>query len=201
MSTCRRRWAQGCLALCENRIDASLPDFARAHELLESTNHLTNHVVMSALSLVSAHILAGDPAAALEILDSRDWSASVWDSSPIIRAIALIDLDRASEAADLVVGFGYEALRGRLSRMANDALVGFAALAIKRGEDDHAWSLLQQAASPKTPFTIGLSEGLGDRVGRGEELREIHRGRQKPLKDLDASDHLRAELDRIRLTR
>jgi len=194
-------WAQGCIALYENRVEDSLPDFRRAYELLEPSGQYTNHVVMAGLALASAHVLTGDPARALELIDSREWSASIWDSSPIVKAIALIDLDRSAEAADLVVGFGYSALRGRLRRMANDALVGFAALAIKRGEDEHAWQLLQQAASPKTPFTIGLSEGLGDRVGRGEELRAIHRDREQPLTELDATDYLQAELDRIRLAR
>ena len=82
--------------------------------------------------------------------------------------------------------------------MANDALVGLATLAINRGEDDHAWSLLRQAVSPRTPFTIALAEGLADRIGRGEELRRLHRERELPLLLLDASDALRAELDRMR---
>jgi hypothetical protein len=156
---------------------------------------------MTGLSLASVHILTGDPAGALELVESGEWSSSVWDSSPIVRAIALIDLDRSAEAADLVVGFGYSALLGRLSRMANDALVGLAALAIHRGEADHAWTLLREAASPKTPFTIGLAEGLAGRIDRGPELRAVHRERQQPLKELDATDHLRAELDRIRTMR
>lgn len=194
-------WARGCLALYEDRVDDSLPDFRRAFELLEETGRHTNHVVMAGLALASAHILTGDPAAALDLVDSREWSSSVWDSSPIVRAIALTDLGRSTEAADLVIGFGYDALLGRLSRKANDALVGMAALAIKRSEPAHAWTLLQQAASPKTPFTIGLAEGLADRLGHGDELRAIHRGRERPLSELDASDHLRAELDRIRRMR
>jgi predicted ATPase len=194
-------WASGCLALYENRVDDSLPDFVRAHGLLEATERHTNHLVMAGLALASAHVLAGEPARALEIADSREWSSSVWDSSPIVRALALIDLDRSAEAADLVIGFGYEALRGRLRRMSNDALVGMAALAIRRGESAHAWVLLQQAASPKTPFTIALAEGLADRIGHGDELRVIHRERQQPLTELDASEHLQAELDRIRLIR
>jgi predicted ATPase len=194
-------WASGCLALYENRADASLPDFARAYALLEATERHTNHRVMAGLALASVHILVGHPARALDIVESGEWSSSVWDSSPIVRALALIDLGRANEAADLVIDFGYAALRGRLSRMANDALVGMAALAIKRGEGAHAWVLLRQAASPKTPFTIALAEGLADRVGRGDELRVIHRERRRPLTELDASEHLRAELERIRLVR
>ncbi|MEZ5246254.1 MAG: adenylate/guanylate cyclase domain-containing protein [Acidimicrobiales bacterium] len=194
-------WASGCLALYENRADVSLPEFARASALLEATGRHTNHRVMAGLALASAHILIGDPARALDIVESGEWASSVWDSSPTVRALALVDLGRTPEAAELVIDFGYAALRGRLSRMANDALVGLAALAIKRGEEAHAWVLLQQAASPKTPFTIALAEGLADRLGHGEDLRAIHRDRRRPLTELDASEHLRAELDRIRLVR
>lgn len=194
-------WARACLALYENRPADALPDFDHAYERLLVTGHHTNHVVMTGLALAATHVLTGDPARALELVESKDWSASIWDSSPIVKAIALLDLGRPTEAADLVVGFGYAALRGRLSRMANDALVGLAALAVNRGEDAHAWVLLQHAAAPKTPFTIALAEGLADRVGRGDELRAVHRGRTRPLSELDATDHLRAELDRMRRSR
>lgn len=194
-------WASGCQALYENRIGDARREFERAHALLDSVDGRTNHFMMTGLALASAQILDGEPAVALQTVDSHDWSPSVWDSSPIVRAIALIDLGRATEAADLVVGFGYDALRGRLARMANDALVGFAALAIRRGEAEHAWSLLRQAAAPRTPFTIGLAEGLADRIGHGDELRTIHRGRERPLSELDASADLRVELERIRTNR
>lgn len=194
-------WAEGCLALYENRLEQSLDRFTRAFGLAEATGGETTHVVMTGLALASVQILTGDPAVALETVDRHDWSRSVWDSSPIVRAIALIDLGRSAEAADLIVGFGYSALLGRLNRMSNDALVGLAALAIKRGEHEHGWALLQQAAAPRSPFTIGLAEGLAERIGHGAELRRTHRDREQPLKDLDASDHLRAELDRIRLIR
>ncbi|MEZ5167735.1 MAG: hypothetical protein R2695_15085 [Acidimicrobiales bacterium] len=43
-------------------------------------------------------------------MSRHDWSVSIWDSSPIVEAIALIELGRVGDAADLVVGFGYEAL-------------------------------------------------------------------------------------------
>lgn len=195
------QWASGCLALYENRIGDARARFERAHGLLSSVEGRTNHFMMSGLSLASAEILHGDAAQALDTLGSFDWGLSVWDSSPVVRAVALIDLGRVAEAADLVVGYGYDALRGRLSRMPNDALVGFAALAINRGERDHAWLLLQQAAAPKTPFTIGLAEGLADRIGHGEELRAVHRGRARPLSELDATPALRVELERIRTAR
>ena len=194
-------WAGACLLLYENRVDEALPVFVQAHEALADISQITNHFVMTGLAVASAQILVGDPTAALATAETHDWSSSIWDSSPIVKALALIDLDRANEAADLVVGFGYEALRGRLSRMANDALVGLAALAVHRGELDHVWDLLQKAVVPRTPFTIGLAEGIADRVGHGDDLRTIHRGRLKPLNELDASEHLRRELERIRSSR
>ncbi|MEZ5167734.1 MAG: hypothetical protein R2695_15080 [Acidimicrobiales bacterium] len=42
---------------------------------------------------------------------------------------------------------------------------------------------------------------MADRLGHGTELRQFHRGREQPLKEMDAAPALRAELDRIRLTR
>ena len=198
---CRAGGRRGCLALYENRPADARGFFAEAHALLEPFERRTNHFMMSGLALASAELLDGEPERALDTLDTFDWSLSVWDSSPVIRGVALVELGRMTEAADLVVGYGYDALRGRLARMANDAVVGFAALAIARGEVDHAWMLLQQAAAPRTPFTIGLAEGLADRIGHGEELRAIHRGRDRPLSEMDASPALRVELERIRRAR
>jgi hypothetical protein len=84
-----------------------------------------------------------------------------------------------------------------MHRMSNDAMIGFAALALHRGENEHAWTLMQQAVTPRTPFTIGLVEGLADRIGRGDELRSLHRERTASLADLDAIVHVQAELDRM----
>ena len=64
-------------------------------------------------------------------------------------------------------------------------------------DSDHAWSLLDQAVTPRTPFTIGLSEALADRIGRGAELRSRHRNRTEKLSELDAMTYLQAELDRM----
>ena len=143
----------------------------------------------------------GEPETALATLEVGGWSRSTWDSAPIVTAVALVDLGRATEAADLVIGYGYDALRGRLARMANDALVGLAALALNRGEIEHGWKLLQAAVTPRTPFTIGLAEGLADRIGHGDSLRDMHRSREVPLSELDGSEALGAELDRIRALR
>ncbi len=159
--------------------------------------HEINYTVITGLSLATAQIVANQPDAALGTLDRIDWSRSVWDSSDIIRAVALIDTGLVAEAADLVVGYGRAALRGRLSRQSNDALVGLAAMALHRGESDHAWDLLLQAVTPRTPFTIALAEAIAHRLDRGDELRSIHREREIPLADLDAADHLRTELDRL----
>jgi hypothetical protein len=43
------------------------------------------------------------------------------------------DLERADEATEQALAYSDRALLGRMSRMANDALLGFAALAIDRG--------------------------------------------------------------------
>ncbi len=194
-------WSLACLALYEARFEDALEGFRTAYGFSCSLTRQNNHRVISGLSLASAQILTGDPVGALVTLDGCDWDRSIWNSSPIVRAVALIDVGRPEEAADLVIGYGYDALRGRLARMANDALVGLAALALNRGEVEHAWKLLQQGAAPRTPFTIGLAEGLADRIDYGDSLRHMHRARQIPLSELDASEALSTELDRIRTTR
>ena len=155
------------------------------------------HSVVNGLSYAAAQVLTSEPEAALKTLNLDRWEDSIWDSSAVIRAVALLDLGRASEAAAIIVEFSYEALRGRLSRMPNDALVAWAALSISRGDHDHAWSLLRQAITPRTPFTIGLAEGLAGRIGREGELRRLHRERLIPLDQLDASASLANELTRV----
>ena len=156
---------------------------------------------MSGLTLAASTVMTGDAERAIAILDSCDWSRSVWDSSPVVRAIALVELGRADQAAELVIRFGNQALRGRLARMANDALVGFAALAINRGEHRRAWELLEASSSPRSPFTIVLAEWLAASLGRGDEMRRMHRERQVPLAELDATPALQDELARVRIPR
>ena len=190
-------WSDACLALYEARYEDALKGYHQAFDCHLPFGRECTHSLMSGLSLAASHILVGDPETALETLGRLDWSKSIWDSSQIVRALALIDLGRPDEASDLVVSFGNDALEGRLNRMANDAMVGFAALAINRGEAEHAWQLLLQAVSPRSPFTIGLSEGLADRIGCGGQLRKVHRGRKAPLSEMNAASYLRAELDRV----
>ena len=193
-------WALGCLALYGGEYETARTAFRRGLDLLDRAE-ASSQYVMCGLSLAAAEVMCDDPEAALEVLDSYPWWKSVWDSSPIVRAVALIDLGRVNEAADLVVGFGYDALLGRLARRSNDALVGLAALAIHQAEHEHAWKLLQEGATPRSPFTIGLAEFLAERIGNGPALRHMHRERVVPLRELDAAGPLRAELDRIRSAR
>jgi len=194
---CSALWTSGILKMYAADFTGALPDYEAAHAASLQIGRRTSHVIFSGLSLASAQILTGRPQAAIDTLDSNDWSKSVWDSSPIIRAMALIDLGRVNEAAELIISYGQEALLGRLSRMSNDALLGLAGLALHRGETDHAWSLLEQATVPRSPATIGLAEGLADRLGKGKRLRDMHRNRLVPLATLDASAALQDELSRL----
>jgi len=190
-------WARGAKALYEPRIDAAYDFFRDGFDVAQQAEHRTASTIYTGLGLAVVQLLMGRPADALATIDSYRWSDSRWDSSPIIRGVALIDLGRADEAADAILDFAHESLHGRLRRMSNDALIGLSALALHRGESDHGWLLLQQAITPRTPFTIGLAEGLADRLGKGDELRTTHRSRQVALSELDAIDDLRAELDRL----
>ncbi len=190
-------WARGTLCLYAGDVDGALTHFQTAVAFARSHPHEINYTMVAGLSLATTQIVAGRPLEALQTLDYRDWSRSVWDSSDVLRAIALLDSGRVGEAAELIVDFGHAALRGRLARQSNDALVGLAALALHRGENDHAWQLLQEAVAPRTPFTIAMAEALAARIGHGEELRERHRNRQVPLGELDATEHLATELRRL----
>lgn len=191
-------WSEACLALYQARHHDALRGYSDAFDLLRPLKRVSSHSIVAGLSLAAAQILVGDPESSLATLNEMEDTKTIWDSSQIVRALALIDLGQADQASELVFDFGHEALRGRLNRMANDALVGFAALVLDRGETEHAWQLLKQAVSPRTPFTVGLAEGLADRIGHGAELRAIHRGRETPLIEMNAESHLRAEMHRIR---
>jgi len=190
-------WTRGAHAMYESDIDEAYRCFRRGFDLAREAPQRTVNTIFAGLSLATAQLIMGRPSEALATLDSHNWADSRWDSSPILRAVALIDLDRAPEAVELVFEYANESLLGRLHRMSNDAMIGFAALAIHRGETEHAWALMQQAVTPRTPFTIGLVEGLADRIGRGDELRNLHRKRTAALADLAAIDHVRAELERM----
>lgn len=190
-------WVRGTLHLYDHDVVGALPLFEEGMRNINRVDHRFNYSVVLALSTATAQLIAGRPEDALVTLDSMDFSPSIWDSSELIRAIALIDHGQVSLAADLVVHYGRGALRGRLNRQANDALVGLAALALNRGETDHGWALLQQAVTPRMPFTIALAEALAARVGFGDDLRRRHRERVTPLLELDATDYLRVELDRL----
>ena len=191
------QWTRGAHALYAADFDEAHRCFRKGFDLAREAPQRTVNTIFVGLSLATVQLVTGRPSEALATLDSYNWADSRWDSSAVLRAVALIDLDRSGEATDLVFAYGTESLLGRLPRMSNDAMIGFAALAMHRQEHDHAWTLMQQAITPRTPFTIGLVEGLADRIGRGDELRELHRNRTAPLVDLDAITHVKAELDRM----
>jgi predicted ATPase/class 3 adenylate cyclase len=190
-------WARGAHAIYGQNLDEAYRCFRSGFDLAQEAPQRTVNTIFAGLSLATVQLLLERPSEALATLDSHNWADSRWDSSPILRAVALIDLDRASEATELVFAYATESLLGRMHRMSNDAMLGFAALALHRGENEHAWTLMQQAVTPRTPFTIGLVEGLADRIGRGDELRALHRQRTASLADLDAMVHVQAELDRM----
>lgn len=190
-------WTRGAHAIYGSDLDEAYRCFRAGFDLAAQAPQRTANTIFAGLSLATVQLLRGQPSEALATLDSHNWADSRWDSSPILRAVALIDLDRANEATELVFAYATESLLGRLHRMSNDAMIGFAALALHRGEHDHAWTLMQQAVTPRTPFTIGLVEGLAERIGRGDELRSLHRERTASLADLDAIVYLKTELDRM----
>jgi len=194
ITTC---WTRGAHALYQPNYDEAYRCFRHGFDLAREAPQRTVNTIFCGLSLAAAQLLRSQPSEALATLDSHNWADSRWDSSSVIRAVALLDLDRAHEATELIFSYANESLLGRLQRMSNDAMIGFAALALYRNETDHAWALMQQAVTPRTPFTIGLVEGLAERIGKGDELRTLHRQRTALLADLDAIEHVQAEVDRM----
>ncbi len=189
-------WSRGTLALYDARFDDALPLLEQAYRSARSEDSLTTHGVITGLACASNLVLLNRPKEAIAVLDDGTWE-SVWNTSDIVRALALLTLGERSDAAELIVNFGKQAVLGRLSRMSNDALVGLAALAINRNEPERAWDLLLQAMTPRTPASIALAEGLADQIGRGEELRGLHRNRLVSLATLDATKALTEELARL----
>ncbi len=189
-------WSRGTLALYDARFEDALPLLEEAYRSARSEDSFTTHGVIAGLACASNLVLLNRPKEAIAVLDDGTWE-SVWDASDIVRALALLGLGEGSDAAELIISFGKRAVLGRLSRMPNDALVGLAALAINRNERERAWELLLQAMTPRTPASIALAEGLADQIGRGAELRGLHRNRLVSLATLDATDALTQELDRL----
>ena len=73
-------WAVGCLALYNGEFDGARVAFQHAHNLLEHAGPPSGQKVMSGLSLAAAEVMVDRPEAAIELLDSFEWSKSVWDS-------------------------------------------------------------------------------------------------------------------------
>jgi predicted ATPase/class 3 adenylate cyclase len=191
-------WARGSHSLYDGDYESARSLFGETFDYAQQLGVRNTHFYIAGLSYAATQFLTGRARDALATLDDEDWSESVWDSSAVIRAVCLLDLDRAPEAAEEIVRFSYEARRGRLSRMANDALVAWAALAVHQGENERAWDLFQQAITPRTPLTIGLAEGLASRIGKSADLRRLHRERLVPLGQLDATESLSNEILRIK---
>lgn len=189
-------WAQGVGALYSERFTDGLPLLEASYAAAQESDSPNTLSVIAGLACAANLVMLDRAQDAIDVLDSGRWE-SVWDSSPIIRACALVSLGRVSEAAELVVGYGHNALLGRLARQSNDALVGLATLAHSRGEDQRAWKLLVQAVTPRTPATMCLAEHLADVLGHGPDLRDLHRNRVVPVGNLDASGALRDELRRL----
>lgn len=194
-------WAQGMLALYRPDLEAAYEFLSKSFAQVRDSHHRTSISLYAGLSLATVQIVSGRALDAIVTLESFDASNSRWDTSPLLLGIASVKIGKVNEGADLIVSFAHKAIRGPLPRLANDALVGLALLAQQRGEDAHAWTLLQQAVTPRSPHMIGYAEHLAGSLHLGEDcevsLRRQHRGRTVQLSELDASRAAQTELDRL----
>lgn len=193
-------WAVAGRALFEGRYGEARDAYELAFELVSDMPE-SIYFVLSGLALATSEVMTGNPQGAIERLDSVMLPPSLWHMSPLVRAFALVELGRLTEAADILISLGHDAVRSGLPRVSNDALVGLAGLAIAQGADERAWKLLQETANPRGARTIALSEWLAEKLGYVEQLRGLRAEGWMSLGETDSISALRAELARIRLER
>ncbi|MEM7096375.1 MAG: adenylate/guanylate cyclase domain-containing protein [Actinomycetota bacterium] len=156
--------------------------------------------VMAACGRATALTLADRFAEAEATLDKLIPDDSVWDSSNLLRAMIAMRSGRLDEAEAQLLVVADTALLGRLSREANDVLIGFAALRAAEGARAEAEELLIKALLPRSVQMFAFAahvaielDALEALLIRSQELR----AEQGPTR-LEARDALQAELDRRR---
>ncbi|MGK2928952.1 MAG: BTAD domain-containing putative transcriptional regulator [Acidimicrobiales bacterium] len=143
--------------------------------------------------LAVVEIIDGRVIVAADLLDRDDVDEFLQASSVVVKVAALALGGEIDAAITLAVPFSREALLGRVTRMANDALVGLAAILIADGDHDGGRDLLRAARGARAPH-IGLLAGhLADRI---DSRQAIQADRGDPVFDrADARVDLEAALE------
>lgn len=137
-------------------------------ELVGTEPHLLTELAVT-------EIIDGDPAAALALLDRDDVDEFLQASSVVVKVAAMALTGDIDGARSLAVPFAREAQLGRIARMANDALVGLAAVLVAADHEADAVDLLSAARGARAPH-IGLLAGhLAERLGVADHV-AVHAG-------------------------
>ncbi len=154
-------------ALFGGDLASAAADFASAAQ--EGRRDLDRALALQSLGAI--RILQGEPAEAIETV--RAAPVIYWfDSRAVIEAVALCAMDEADAGRACIHEFAQVARLGRLSRQANEALVGMAAVAKAEGDDEGARQQLLASVLPRNPWSIVIARFLAMQLGIGDEMGE-----------------------------
>lgn len=148
-----------------------------------------------------ALILDGRYDEAREGLDQLIPGDSVWDASEMLRAVIDARTGALDDAERRLLVVGDDALLGRLSRQANDVMIGFAVLSAAEGDLVHARKLLAESLLPRNVYAFALAAHLAGEIDDLEAMveRSQRLRREQGSSRAEASDALAAELARRRM--
>ena len=117
--------------------------------------------------IAGLHLLVGDPATALEQLESLAGYPFPYEVEGF-RALAYLALGDLDTARTEIRLHAAEAMVGRLSMQANDTALLLAALADAEGDHEKAAELIVEMGSGRSPITIKYGEELAQQLGVGD---------------------------------
>lgn len=132
-------------------------------ELVGTEPHLLTELAVT-------EIIDGNPAAALALLDRDDVDEFLQASSVVVKVAALALSGDVAAARSIAMPFAREAMLGRIARMANDALVGLAAVLVASDHETDAIELLSAARGARAPHIGMLAAHLAERLGVADEV-------------------------------
>ncbi|HUW03749.1 MAG TPA: hypothetical protein VMW08_15440, partial [Acidimicrobiales bacterium] len=148
-----------------------------AREMHAGLDLATSYTSMALFAEAMAHAELGDVDQALAVADELDPINTVFAKSDDARIVAHLRIGDHESALPLLKEQALDAVTGRLSRAANDAMLYLALLA-EPGEPDLATRRLMAVEQTRTPPTIASSMALARRLGAAEGFGEAQdRGR------------------------
>jgi predicted ATPase/class 3 adenylate cyclase len=143
---------------------------AKADQIRDDSDRLGYSTVDDGIRLyitAGAHLLVGDPATTLELLEVLSDRPFPYEVGGF-RALAHLALGHLEIAREEIRLHAADAIVGRLSMQANDTVLLFAALADAEGDQEKAAELMLQMGTGRSPITIKYGEELAKRLGVDE---------------------------------